>query len=67
MKKIQDKLTPNFLKPYIKIYREGGFKALIKKGGLKLLLFIFLFYLIRDSILYIIIPLIAYYGINNLF
>tara|TARA_Y100001935_G_scaffold251780_1_gene254430 strand:+ start:86 stop:289 length:204 start_codon:yes stop_codon:yes gene_type:complete len=67
MKKIQDKLTPKFLKPYIKIYKEKGFKALIKKGGIKLLLFIFLFYLVRDTILYIIIPLIAYYGFNNLF
>ncbi|MAV58846.1 MAG: hypothetical protein CMG07_02725 [Candidatus Marinimicrobia bacterium] len=67
MKKIQKKLTPKFLKPYIKIYKDEGFKSLIKKGGFKLLLFIFLFYLVRDSILYIIIPLIAYYGINNLF
>ena len=70
MKKIQEKLTPKIFKPYIQIYKDKGFKALIKKGGYKLLLFIFIFYLIRDTILYILLPLIAYiayYGINNLF
>ena len=67
MRKLQEKLTPKIFMPYIQVYKEKGFKALIKKGGYKLFLYIIIFYLIRDTILYILIPLIAYYGINNLF
>ena len=37
-------------------YKKNGFKKTIKKLGWKVLFLIFLFYLIRDSILYIIIP-----------
>tara|TARA_B100001250_G_C19524740_1_gene667548 strand:- start:233 stop:436 length:204 start_codon:yes stop_codon:yes gene_type:complete len=67
MKKIKDRLIPLFIKEYIDIYRENGLKALFKKGGYRLLFIIFMFYLIRDTILYVIPFLIAYYGFNNLF
>ncbi len=43
-------------KRYKSIYKEEGFKGLWKKGGWKLFLFIVGFYLIRDTILYILIP-----------
>jgi len=56
-------LTPKFLIKYISIYKEEGFKGVIKKGGWKLLLYFFLFYLIRDSILYILIPYLVWKGI----
>lgn len=36
--------------------KHGGIKALIKKYSWKILLIFFLFYLIRDTILYVLIP-----------
>ena len=67
MKRLKEQLIPNFIKEYIKIYKEHGLKDLFKQGGYKLIFIIFIFYLIRDTILYVIPFLIAYYGINNLF
>ena len=49
-------LMPNFIKENINYYKKNGLKKTIKKLGLKVVLLVFLFYLIRDSILYIIIP-----------
>ena len=52
-----------FLAKYTAIFKENGFKGLIKEGGWKLLFFFFMYYLIRDSILYIIIPYLVVKGI----
>jgi len=52
-----------FLAKYVAIFKESGFKGLIKEGGWKLLFFFFMYYLIRDSILYIIIPYLIVKGI----
>jgi len=49
-------LVPDFVKRYRKIYKEQGFKAVLKKGGWKLVVGLFMFYLIRDVILYLLIP-----------
>ncbi|MFT4902965.1 MAG: hypothetical protein ACI84S_000668, partial [Thalassomonas sp.] len=38
------------------IYKQHGFKGVIKEGGWKIVIYFFLFYLIRDSFLYIILP-----------
>ena len=65
MKTLKNKLIPNFLKEYIIYYQENGFKKTIQKFGLKLIAIIFCFYLVRDSILYIIIPYFALKGIFN--
>ena len=65
MKTLKNKLIPNFLKKYIIYYQDNGLKLTIKKFGLKLILGVFIFYLIRDSILYIIIPYFALKGIFN--
>lgn len=54
--KWRDFLIPKFLKKYRKVLKEEGFKALIKKHGWKVFGIIFTYYLIRDSILYILIP-----------
>ena len=54
-------LIPKIIKPYITIFKLEGVKGLIKKGGIKLLLIVFIFYLIRDTILYVIPFLVAYY------
>lgn len=55
-------LTPKWVDRYTDIYRQEGFKGVIKKGGVKLLIAFFLFYLIRDSILYLLIPFLVAKG-----
>lgn len=60
---IKEKLIPKFLRKYVFYYREHGFKKTVKKFGWKLFAIIFLYYLIRDSILYIIIPYFVLKGI----
>ena len=52
-----------FISKYMAIFKKDGFKGLIKEGGWKLLIFFFLYYLIRDSILYILIPYLIVKGI----
>jgi len=52
-----------FLIKYTKIYKEDGFKGVLKEGGWRILIYFFLFYLIRDTILYIIIPYLIVKGI----
>ena len=51
-----NKLIPKFLRESINYFRKNGFKKTLKKLGWKMILLIVLYYLIRDSILYIIIP-----------
>ena len=62
---IKEKLIPPFLKSYVIFYKKNGFKKTVKKHGWKLFIIIFIYYLIRDSILYIIIPYFALKGIFN--
>ena len=47
----------------ILIIKNHGFKALIKQKGWKIFLIIFLYYLVRDTLLYVIIPLLIAKGI----
>ncbi len=56
---------PKFIQNWLEIYREGGFKHLIKTKGWTVLIPFFLFYLVRDSILYILIPYLAYSNISS--
>tara|TARA_Y100001954_G_scaffold148179_1_gene157688 strand:- start:504 stop:704 length:201 start_codon:yes stop_codon:yes gene_type:complete len=65
MKTLKNKLIPNFLKEYIIYYQENGFKKTIQKFGVKLIVTIIVFYFVRDTILYIIIPYFALKGIFN--
>jgi len=60
---IKEKLIPKFLRKYVFYLKEHGFKKTVKKFGWKLFAVIFLCYLIRDSILYIIIPYLILKGI----
>jgi len=62
---LREKLIPKFLQKYVTYYRDNGFKKTIKKYGWKLFAIIFMFYLVRDTILYIIIPYFAMKGIFN--
>ena len=60
--KIKKLLRGNFLQEYIAVFKEDGFKGVLRKGGWKILFYFFMFYLIRDSILYILIPYLVVKG-----
>mgnify|MGYP006093210367 CR=1 FL=1 len=51
---------PKFIKDWLSIYKQEGIKKLIKRKGWSVLFAFVLFYLVRDSIIYIIIPYLAY-------
>jgi len=55
--------APRFIRDWIKIIKTEGIKSFVKQKGWKVVLLIVLYYLVRDSILYIIIP---YLIINNI-
>lgn len=61
----RDKITPSWVKKYHAIYKERGFKALLKEAGWKVVLGIVIFYLVRDVILYIIIPYYIYREVSS--
>ena len=63
-------LSKESFKEYKDIYRKKGLKALLKKLGWRVFAFIFIFYLIRDIILYVIGPkifldILSSYGIST--
>ena len=60
--KIKKLLRVKFLQEYIAVFKEDGFKGVLRKGGWKILFYFFMFYLIRDSILYILIPYLVLKG-----
>ncbi len=47
---------PKFIQEWGDLRREGGYKLLIRKKGWVVVFAFFVFYLIRDSILYLLIP-----------
>ena len=53
------------LKEYRQVLKEKGFKGFIKIYGWKVVVIVFLYYLIRDSILYILIPYLFAKGLLN--
>ena len=61
--KFKNPFKVKFLAKYVVIFKKSGFKGLIKEGGWKLLFLFFMYYLIRDSILYILIPYLVVKGI----
>ena len=56
---------PKFMRKYIEYYKEYGLKKTIKDHGWRLFVIVFFFYLVRDGLLYIIIPYFAAKGIFN--
>ena len=60
---IRNLFNSKFLRKYTKIYKEDGFKGVLKEGGWKVITYFVLFYLIRDTILYIIVPYLIVRGI----
>jgi len=61
----RSRMTPQFIRDYVKIWKEQGFKELIKQKGWRVFAIIFFYYLIRDSFLYILLPYLAYKGFMN--
>ena len=45
------------------IIKQYGFKELIKKRGLKFVLAVLAYYMVRDTLLYIVLPMIIALGI----
>tara|TARA_B100000767_G_scaffold23190_1_gene20543 strand:- start:355 stop:549 length:195 start_codon:yes stop_codon:yes gene_type:complete len=60
--KIIKLLRVKFPLEYITVFKEDGFKGVLRKGGLKILFYFFIFYFKRDSILYILIPYLVIKG-----
>ena len=60
---IKNLFKSKFLRKYTKIYKEDGFKGVLKVGGWRVITYFVLFYLIRDTILYIIVPYLIVKGI----
>ncbi len=58
---------PKWVDSWSQIYKEGGFKLLINKKGYKVLFAFVLFYLIRDSILFLVIPYFGYSHFSSCF
>jgi hypothetical protein len=58
---------PRFMQSWLDAYQRGGIKELLSEKGWKVLLAFFLFYLVRDSILYIIIPWLGYNHLSTFF
>lgn len=56
-------MLPGFIRRLRDERRELGWKGLFKKRGWKLVLAFFLFYLIRDLVLYVLIPLAIVAGL----
>ena len=56
-------LVPKWVQKYVQIYKERGFKALVKETPIRVLVAVFLFYLIRDLILYVLIPYLVAKGL----
>jgi|TARA_B100000035_G_C20695182_1_gene420141 hypothetical protein len=55
-------LVPKIVREWRADFRKGGFKLLLKEKGWKILIAFFIFYLIRDVSLYVIIPYLAVTG-----
>lgn len=54
---------PKFIQNWKAVIREKGWKGFVKQYGWKIFAVIIVFYLIRDSILYIVIPFLVIHNI----
>ena len=60
---IRNLFKSKFLKKYTKIYKEDGFKGVLKEGGWKVVGIFSLFFLIKGILFYIIGPYLIAKGI----
>jgi len=56
-------LTPHFLRGYLAIFREKGLKEGIKAVGLPVAIGMFMFFLIKGVVLYILLPYLIAKGV----
>jgi len=56
-------LQPTFVREWLAIIKNDGLKGLVSKKGWVVVVAFFLFYLIRDSLLYILVPYLATKGL----
>lgn len=59
---LQKILKPPIIREWTSLLREKGFKAFLREKGWKVVAAVFLFYLVRDSIMYILIPVLITQG-----
>ena len=57
--------VPEFLAEARDTYRADGARGVIKRYGWKILALLFVYYLIRDSILYLLIPYLIARGFSS--
>ncbi|WP_374073360.1 hypothetical protein [Bdellovibrio bacteriovorus] len=62
--KFLDRWTPKVLREAKQVFREGGIKGVIRRYGWKVFAAFFVYYLVRDVTIYILLPL---YLANKLF
>jgi hypothetical protein len=55
-------LKPPIIQEWTSLLREKGIKAFVREKGWKILTAVFVFYLVRDSIMYILIPVLITQG-----
>ena len=55
------------MQSWVDAYQRGGIKELLSEKGWSVLIVFFLFYLIRDSVLYIMIPWLGYTHLSSCF
>ena len=60
-------LSLGFLKSYKKTFKEIGFRGLVQKEGWSIVFVFIVFYLIRDTLIFIIIPYISISGLSSCF
>ena len=58
---------PRFMQSWVDAYQRVGVRGLLSEKGWKVLVVFFLYYLIRDSILYIFIPYVGYTYFSSCF
>ena len=58
---------PRFINEWMDIKKQGGLKLLFQKKGWQVILAVATFYLIRDTILYIVIPYIGFTSLRGCF
>ena len=58
---------PRFINEWMDIKKQGGLKLLFQKKGWQVIFAVAIFYLIRDTILYIVIPYIGFTSLRGCF
>ena len=58
---------PRFINEWMDIKKQGGLKLLFQKKGWQVILAVAIFYLIRDTILYFVIPYIGFTSLRGCF